>query len=207
MDVVAEAYSRRADEYIAILGSMAAVHPADRELVDRWATSLLGRVLDAGCGPGHWTNHLAGLGCDIRGLDAAATFVEHARASYPELRFDVGSIDAIEATDGSLGGLLSWFSTIHHHPDRIVEPIAEFARVLRPGGGLALGFFVGKALESFDHAVTTAYRWPVPEMQRLLTANGFDVVETSSRAERGERTVGAIVCRRRDVNGFEDQNR
>jgi len=44
--------------------------------------------------------------------------------------------------------VLSWYSTIHHEPARIDVPLAEFARVLRPGGLLALGFFDGAPLTS-----------------------------------------------------------
>lgn len=191
------AYSARAAEYSALLGSMSSVHPSDRQLVDSWAARVSGPVLDAGCGPGHWTNHLAELGLDAHGIDTVPAFVEHARATYPGLRFDLQSIDHIDARDGSLGGILSWFSTIHHDPSAISTPIAEFARTLRPGGQLVLGYFDGTACEPFEHAVLPAYRWPAEDLHMLLDAAGFDVVETHRRTTRGERPVGAIVCERR----------
>ncbi|WP_347568813.1 class I SAM-dependent methyltransferase [Microbacterium lacticum] len=152
-------------------------------------------MLDAGCGPGHWTNHLAGLGFTIRGVDLVADFVEHARATYPGVRFDQGSIESIEEPDDELGGILSWFSTIHHDPSRISAPIAEFARALRPGGTLLLGYFdSADTIEPFDHAVVQAYRWPAAALQAVLEDAGFVVVETHRRAERGRRPVGAIIC-------------
>ena len=80
---VGSAYARRAAEYAEQLGSMAAVHPADEHLVTTWAEGLDGPLLDAGCGPGHWTAHLAGRGVDVRGLDQVPAFVEHARAAHP----------------------------------------------------------------------------------------------------------------------------
>ena len=124
------------------------MHHADRHLIETWAASTPGRLLDAGCGPGHWTGHLARLGADIRGIDLVPEFIAHARAAHPGIRFDVASIDAIDEPDGSLGGILAWFSTIHHEPSRIGIPLAEFARTLRPGGGLLLGYFDGDALEA-----------------------------------------------------------
>ena len=196
MTSVTAAYSRRAAEYTDLLGSMEAVHPSDRQLIDSWAETLNGRVLDAGCGPGHWTDYLAGRGLVVRGIDLVPAFVDHARFSYPNTAFDIGNIDDIDEPDASLGGVLSWYSTIHHHPSRISEPVAEFARVLRPGGGLVLGFFEGSTVEQFDHAVTPAYRWPVPHMHELLSANGFEVIETHERTGQGTRPVAAMVCRR-----------
>ncbi|WP_144783158.1 bifunctional 2-polyprenyl-6-hydroxyphenol methylase/3-demethylubiquinol 3-O-methyltransferase UbiG [Microbacterium sp. BH-3-3-3] len=191
------AYDARADEYIDALGTMDAVHPVDRSVVEAWATTVTGPVLDAGCGPGHWTGHLAGLGLDVRGVDLAPRFISHARAAHSGIRFDLGSIDELEVEDGALGGILSWFSTIHHVPARVDVPLREFARTLRPGGRLLLGFFVGESIEAFDHAVTRAYRWPAAELGRRADAAGFDISETHTRATRGTRPVGALLCERR----------
>ncbi|MCR2826497.1 class I SAM-dependent methyltransferase [Microbacterium sp. zg.Y909] len=192
-DVITE-YSARASEYADVVGSMSAVHPSDRHLVEAWAESAAGRVLDAGCGPGHWTNHLASLGVDVHGIDLVPEFIDHARATYPAARFDLGSIDAIDEPDSALDGILSWFSTIHHEPSQITTPLAEFARTLRPGGTLLLGYFHGGSVEAFDHAVVRAYRWPTHHLHAALEAVGFEIIETHQRAERGRRPVGAILC-------------
>ena len=193
----AAAYTARAREYAEVLGSMAAVHPSDRDLVERWAREASGRVLDAGCGPGHWTAHLASLGIEVRGIDLVPDFVDHARRSFPGVRFDRGNIDDLDEPDASYGGVLSWFSTIHHAPEAIAVPLAEFCRVLRPGGLLAFGFFTGPVVEPFDHAVTRAYRWPVAPLRTQLDAAGFDVIEVHVREEPGVRPVGAIIAERR----------
>lgn len=156
--------------------------------------------------PGHWTDYLTQLGLDARGIDLVPSFIDHARSSYPGIPFSLQSIEDIQEEDGSLGGILSWFSTIHHEPDAIAVPIAEFARVLRPGGQLVLGFFVGNSIESFDHAVVRAYRWPAQELRQALVAGGFVVLETHVRNARGQRPVGAVVCERceqlRSVSSF-----
>ncbi|MFF2372270.1 class I SAM-dependent methyltransferase [Agromyces sp. NPDC058110] len=195
MTEVTDAYARRAAEYIGKLGSMTQVHASDRQLIDNWTEMVDAPVLDAGCGPGHWTGYLAARGLDARGIDLVPDFLAHARATHPGVRFDTGSIDRIEQPDGSLGGVLSWFSTIHHHPSRIGVPIREFARVLRPGGALVLGFFEGPSIERFDHAVTSAYRWPAPALHLLLEAEGFEIIETHLRSGRDHRPLGAILCR------------
>lgn len=197
MSATTTAYSARAAEYVELLGSMSSVHPSDRQIIDTWATQIDGEILDAGCGPGHWTNHLNELGCDARGIDLVPSFLEHARSSYPGIRFDLGSIDHVDAANGSLGGILSWFSTIHHEPHAIITPFSEFARVLRPGAQLALGFFSGASIEPFDHVVTRAYRWPAEELVDRLEAAGFSALETHLRETRGQRPVGTIVCERR----------
>lgn len=192
------AYSRRAEEYARLFGSMSAVHPSDRQLVETWADTVTGRVIDAGCGPGHWTNFLAQRGVAASGVDASEELIAHARRAHPGISFEVGNFDELGVPTGSLGGLLSWYSLIHHQPGAIHVPLSEFARVLSPGAGLLVGFFEGPTIEKFDHAVLDAYKWPVADLVRELRSTGFDVVETHTRAGANERPRphGAIVARR-----------
>ncbi|MCS5494707.1 class I SAM-dependent methyltransferase [Curtobacterium flaccumfaciens] len=195
---VTAAYSARADEYAALLGSMDAVHPDDRALVDAWAAGQSGALVDAGCGPGHWTAHLGRQGHRVSGIDGTPEFVEHARRTHgASVDFRVGSLDALPLADGSVDGVLAWYSVIHHEPSRIGGPLDEFRRVLTPGGGLLLGFFEGAAVEAFDHAVITAYRWPVASLAALLDEAGFDVVDVHTRTDPGHRPHGAISAVRR----------
>ncbi|PYY39071.1 class I SAM-dependent methyltransferase [Curtobacterium sp. MCPF17_046] len=194
---VRDAYGRRAAEYTEQLGSMGSVHPADVHLVTSWATGLGGPVLDAGCGPGHWTGHLADRGVDVLGLDQVPAFVEHARRTHPSARFHLGSVDDVPAEDGHFAGVLAWYSLVHHDPVSIARPLSEAARVLRPGGGLLVGFFTGDRVEPFDHAVTTAYRWPPDALADAVRAAGFTVLEVHTRTVAttpGPRPHGALLA-------------
>ncbi|KDP92633.1 MULTISPECIES: class I SAM-dependent methyltransferase [Clavibacter] len=198
---VADAYAARAAEYAERLGTLDAVHPADLALVTTWAHGITGSVLDAGCGPGHWTALLASRGLDARGVDLVPAFVAHARAAHPRVPFEVGDLDALDAGDGALGGALAWYSLIHHAPDRIDVPLAELARVVRPGGGLLVGAFAGPDgiadAEPFDHAVTRAWRWSPDELAARIDAAGFEVDEVHTRISTRQRPHLAIVARRR----------
>ncbi len=196
---VSDAYSRRAAEYIEHFGSMSAVHPSDRQLVSTWASGIEGSVIDAGCGPGQWTNFLAELGLPARGTDLVSEFIERARGTYPEVPFTIGSFNTLDAVDGSVGGVLSWYSLIHHEPDTIRVPLLEFNRALRSDGTLLIGFFEGPVVEKFAHAVAPAYRWSVDDLSGQLIAAGFDVVESHVRKASGQRSQAAIVARCKDA--------
>ncbi|THJ66569.1 class I SAM-dependent methyltransferase [Arthrobacter echini] len=198
LDEVGNAYSRRAAEYTEILGSMDAVHPLDRQLVSSWADAIDGRIIDAGCGPGHWTNFLHERGAAAHGVDLVPEFIDRAHSAYPDVPFSVGSLETLDAAPGTVSGILSWYSLIHHEPSTIGIPLLEFARALRPGGTLLLGFFDSTAAEEFAHAVTPAYRWPVNDLSEELTSAGFDVIETHRRTISGQRPHAAIIAQRKD---------
>ncbi|MDT2007566.1 class I SAM-dependent methyltransferase [Rhodococcus opacus] len=197
-ETVRESYSARSQEYTELFGSATSAHPSDRALVSSWAETLTGPVLDAGCGPGQWTDFLAECGPAVSGIDLVPEFVERARTQYPDRTFEVGGFEALDAATESLGGVLSWYSLIHHSPQDIQTPLAEFARVIRPGGGLLVGFFEGATVGTFDHAVTTAYRWPVAELGQELVTAGFEVIETHTRTGSGYRPHGEITAHRQN---------
>ncbi|WP_210415451.1 class I SAM-dependent methyltransferase [Agromyces laixinhei] len=190
------AYSRRAVEYTALFGSMSPVHPSDCQLVSTWAQGIEGRVIDAGCGPGQWTNFLTELGLTASGVDLVREFIERARREYPGVPFEVGDLDNLDCETETVGGVLSWYSLIHHDPGTIRQPLREFRRALSPRGTLLIGFFEGAVVERFDHAVTPAYRWPVGDLSDELLAAGFDVVESHVRTTTGQRPQAAIIAQR-----------
>jgi SAM-dependent methyltransferase len=103
-----------------------------------------GPVADLGCGPGFVTAHLAELGVPVFGVDLSPRMVELARRAHPELTFTVGSLTALAIGDGTLGGILAYYSTHHTPPELLPRVYAEFHRTLAPGGLLMLAGHVGE---------------------------------------------------------------
>jgi len=198
VDDVRDAYGRWAEEYAEMFASMEATHELDRKLVSQWAGGITGRIIDAGCGPGQWTDFLRGLGCDVEGVDLVPRFVDIARSRFPAVSYRVGELDDLGVPDRSVAGILSWYSIIHTDPDNVPRILDEFARCLCDGGGLVLGMCEGPQVEPFDHRVTTAYFWSVEEMSQRLVESGFQVEATETRSDE-KRPHAAIVARRRRV--------
>jgi ubiquinone/menaquinone biosynthesis C-methylase UbiE len=195
---VQDAYSSMSERYIDVCGSISQEHEADIALVQRSLTGLDGRVLDLGCGPGHWTGHLHSLGADITGIDLVPEFIAHARANHPEIEFRVGSMTEVDTPEHSVAGVLSWYSTIHLPPAELEHVLREFRRLLQPSGMLVIGFFDSHdGVSAFDHAVMTAYRWPADVFAEHLAKTGFTEVERLQyqRAERADRRYAAIAAR------------
>jgi len=186
-DVIGAAYDARAAEYIALIGEVDRLAEHDRDEIGRWAEAVRGRILDAGCGPGLWTSFLHDGGRDVLGIDLSERFVAHARARHPHLEFLHGSFEEIPLPDASLGGVLAWYSLIHTPPAQVPAILAEFSRVLAPGGRILIGVFDGIPCEPFPHAITTAYFWSPEALGELLENAGLTVAAVEQRGrEPGE---------------------
>ncbi|TDD44633.1 class I SAM-dependent methyltransferase [Nonomuraea terrae] len=190
LSVTAHAYDAVAVQYADLARDELVQLPLDRAVLAAFAEYARGPVAELGCGPGRVTAHLRDLGLDAFGIDLSPVMIDLAREEHPDLRFEVGSMDALELGDGELGGIVSWYSVIHTPPEELPPYFAEFRRVLAPGGCLLLGFFEaeGGPVTVFDHAVAPAYRWPIDELAGLAYEAGFAEIGRMSREPReGER--------------------
>jgi SAM-dependent methyltransferase len=175
-------YDTVAADYEVLLRDELATKPLDRAMLGIFAEQVTeagrGPVADLGCGPGRVTAHLAGLGLDAFGVDLSPGMVAVARQAHPGLRFEVGTMAALDIPDASLAGVVAWYSIIHTPPERQAGLFAEFARVLRPGGWLLLAFQVGDEVvhlrHAYGHEIDLHTRRQSPErIRELLEHAGF----------------------------------
>lgn len=186
-DRIRRAYAEHAAEYTALLGSVEDLQELDRQRIGQWAEGVDGHILDAGCGPGQWTDFLRRRGVDVSGIDLVPAFVEQARVRFPGVPFSVASLSDPDVPDHSLGAVLAWYSLIHLQPKELPHVLAGFARALTPGGHLLVGFFEGASGEPFDHAITPARYWSTDHFSRLLDDAGFELLDIEIRQDDGAR--------------------
>ncbi|NBB93012.1 MAG: methyltransferase domain-containing protein [Gammaproteobacteria bacterium] len=105
-----------------------------------WAAELVGGrdVLDAACGEGYGSNLLAVRASSVTGLDLSEVAVAHARERYSRenLSFDRGDVTDLPYEADRFDVVVS-FETLEHL-EAHETLLAEFRRVLRPGGFLVL---------------------------------------------------------------------
>jgi SAM-dependent methyltransferase len=147
------------------------------------------RIADLGCGPGHHTRLLRERGLRVSGFDL----------SY-EMLASVGTPGVVQAdmlalpiADGSFDAVWSVAALLHIPRPVVPVALAEFARVLRPGGRLMLivaeGDGEGWEIVPYDVPDREeAQRWYVlhrlDALSSLLDAAGFDVENHWRRAAR-----------------------
>lgn len=202
-----DGYDQMAEVYTKHVALEMTVPSLVRSLLEAFAHQVQqggpGTVADVGCGPGHVTAYLAGLGLDIFGVDNSPVLLDTARADHPDIRFELGQLASLPIEAGSLRAVVSKHSLIHTPADLVPAALDDFARVLAPGGLLFLSFFGSEDPsthgDGFDHAVTTAYQLDVEIMAKLVSAAGFkEEVRIVRQPAEGERQLphGTFVARR-----------
>jgi SAM-dependent methyltransferase len=94
------------------------------------------RLLDACCGPGYVAGRGVHRGCVVNGIDIAESMVDLATALNPGAEFHVGDVEHLPFADHEFDAVVCNIG-LHHLTDP-ARGVAELARVLRPGGRLAL---------------------------------------------------------------------
>jgi SAM-dependent methyltransferase len=148
-----------------------------------------GRILEAGCGPGHLVLALRARGFDAEGVEWAARTVENARRLAPDLPIRQGDVRRLDAPNDSYSGYIS-NGVVEHDPAGPEAALREAFRVLEPGG-VALVAVPHYHLLRRLKAWLGLYRPPQPDdefyqyafaprdMTARLRRSGFSVVEVT----------------------------
>lgn len=144
----------------------------NRAVLDAIAPTAGLRVVDAGCGEGWLSRACAALGAEVVGIDNCAAFIESCRESvnglHPAPRFDLADMRALPMESGAVDVVVA-----NHSLNDVDDPaaaLAEFARVLRPGGRVVAlmlhpCFYGGQAKRMTESLMPTpAEYWECPRV-------------------------------------------
>jgi len=99
------------------------------------------RILDVACGAGQLSLPAARVGADVTGIDIATNLIEQARARAKneglEIRFEEADAEDLPYDDAEFDVVFSLIGAMFApRPEQVA---AEFVRVCRPGGRIAMG--------------------------------------------------------------------
>jgi SAM-dependent methyltransferase len=118
-------------------GAGGGLFAADEPVV---AECLSGRepsvALDAACGTGRFAEFLAERGHRVIGVDSSPDMLAHARRRVPDGEFHVGELDRLPLPDDSVDVIVCALALVH--VPQLQPVMAEFGRLLRPGGDLVI---------------------------------------------------------------------
>ena len=179
------------------------------------------RVLDAGCGNGRLLHVLKGKKIQYTGCDNSAELLSFARRAHLEGHFIAGDLLALPFR-GSSFDLVFCIAALHHIPSRRLrsQALAEFRRVLRPGGQVIITNWDRWTLEYFWPLLRATLKkifgrssldfkdtyipwsnktrryyhcFTLGELKRLVRAAGFAIISAGRPKQRGRRNLVVIA--------------
>lgn len=140
-------YEKIADVYTDMFYADKGDLPFFEKFCDR--VPISGRVLDVGCGPGTFTQHLVKNGFETTGIDLSEKMLTIARENVPEANFINMDMQDLQLEDSSFDAVLAGYSLIHIEDAHIPNVLHEFFRVLGPNGVLGIMVQQGET----DHVI------------------------------------------------------
>lgn len=107
--------------------------PVVREILDPLPA---GTVLDAACGTGRYAEYLVARGHRVVGVDRSAEMLDRARDRVPDATLLRGDLHRLPLTDAAVDALVCALALVH--VPSLGPVMAEFARVVRPGGHVVI---------------------------------------------------------------------
>jgi SAM-dependent methyltransferase len=171
-------YRQWADSYEEPNGLFDIEEPVMHEILD---SVPAGRAIDAACGTGRYTEYLMERGHTVVGVDTSPEMLAVARTRMPDGEFRAGSFDQLPADDSSADLVVCALALAHVPTLQVV--MAEFARVLRPGGHLVISdahhelVFRGSVVKALtangEPGLVATYRHTTGDFLRAALPAGF----------------------------------
>jgi ubiquinone/menaquinone biosynthesis C-methylase UbiE len=187
-DKVERLYDTVAKEYAEQFCGELAKKPKDLEILRRFWQEIGDRrpVWDLGCGPGQTTAYLQNLGLEISGLDISAGILEQARALWPEIHFQKGTLLDLAFDNDSIAGALAFYAMVHFTEEQVRLALNEVFRVLQPGGLFLFAFHIGDETIHLDEFLgkevdIDVMFFPTDFISGCLIDCGFEKVEITER--------------------------
>jgi ubiquinone/menaquinone biosynthesis C-methylase UbiE len=163
---------------------------AAEEFVARLDIPPGARVLDLACGTGNVALPLARKGAHVTGVDIAANLLAQAReraaAEGLDMVFDEGDAEQLPYPDASFDAVLTMFGAMFAPRPELV--VSECARVLKPGGLLAMANWTPTGFTGQTFRVTARHvpppagvappiQWGHPKIVRDRLTHAFENVD------------------------------
>ena len=129
---VKDGYNAIAKQYLAERTRDSADVRLLNEFMERLPVNT--RVLDAGCGAGVPISQMLSERFQVTGVDFSEAQIELARQNVPEAQFHCEDMTKLDFPDESFHGIVSYYAIIHIPREEHRPLLANFHRMLKPGG-------------------------------------------------------------------------
>ena len=145
------------------------------------------KVLDLGCGTGHFSTYINALGYNVTGLDPSTKMLDYARQNFPEITFVEGYSNDLPFENDTFDLIISIEVLRYLDTKIVIESYKDIYRTLKPGGKMFIthvntlateGYYIFYHLKKLIHTIKgteyhSAYFTSASKEKRTLNHIGF----------------------------------
>ncbi len=157
-----------------------------------------GKIIDLGCGTGHYSKPFVESGYNYVGIDISDGMLAEARKMLPDGDFKQMDLLSLDFDDNSFDGIWSLAAYLHLPKNQINHAISEANRILKPGG---IGFITIKkgSVEKYIGQGNNKRYWSfygIRQFEKILKNNNFEVIESwkDKRHYNPPKDVTVFLC-------------
>lgn len=174
-----QVYDERALEY----ANVTAPHAQTPQLADFIAAIPNGgRVLDLGCGPGHFAKIMLDAGLTVDATDASAQMVALTQR-YPGINAHQESFDDLNAKS-LYDGIWANFSLLHAPHETMPDLLSRIRDALKPSGQFHMAIKTGTG-QARDRLGRFYAYYSKAEIRDLLCKSGFTITKITPGRDKG----------------------
>ena len=175
---VKEGYNAIADRYLA-----ERTHDSEdvrllNDLIDRLSENS--KVLDAGCGAGIPISQILSEQFHVVGVDFSEAQIEMAKKNVPNAKFLCEDMTKLNFPENTFDGIASYYAIIHIPREEHQSLIANFHRMLKPGGFALLCLGAEDVIDDIDeNYLGTRMYWSHYDTEtylKMLHERGFSII-------------------------------
>jgi ubiquinone/menaquinone biosynthesis C-methylase UbiE len=153
------------------------------------------KVLDLGCGTGHFSSYIKSLGYDVTGLDPSTKMLNYARENFPDIIFVEGYSNDLPFEENTFDLIISIEVLRYLDTQIVIESYKDMHRTLKPGGKIFIthvntlateGYFIFYHLKKIAHTFKgkeyhSSYFTSAQKEKRVLKEIGFKNIHCIGR--------------------------
>lgn len=178
-DETLQVYNQKAQDYAALTQSDAE-NAQIRAFINNVKSG--GRVLDFGCGPGHFAAQMSRSGLLVEATDASSEMVKLA-SQHPGVTARQEPFEALDLRD-HYDGIFANFSLLHAKRDAVPGHIEQITHALKSGGIFHIGMKTGSG-EKRDKIGRHYSYFSELELEKMFKDNALTIIHRDHGRDTG----------------------
>lgn len=159
----------------------------DLEYFDKFLSDCGDKILDLGCGMGHYSNYMAQKGFKVTGVDFSSKMIEIAKANFKNIDFIVEDICNIQVLKNKkFDGLVIAYVLQHLSKQEVLNLFKNLNQYLKPDAKILLFLREGDGLVEEIEPINDKFKYVIneyskAEITRILKENGWKNIQLETK--------------------------